>query len=65
MLLLTLLLPLLTLSSDWPCPLAEDIAPCLCEHQEARISLLCRDVAELADIQRIFSQQFPFPDMGK
>ena len=65
MLLLTLLLPLLTLSTDWPCPLAEDIAPCRCTHEEFRIRLFCEDVVELADIQRIFSQPFPFPDMGK
>ena len=52
-------------SKDWPCPLAEDIAPCVCSYRDSRIEMVCDNVVMLKDIQRIFSQHFPFPEMGE
>ena len=49
---------------DWPCPLAEDIAPCTCSYLNSRISLECQNIVELTELERIFSQHFPFPNMG-
>ena len=51
-------------NKNWPCPLAEDIAPCTCSYKDSRISMLCQNVVELSEIERIFSQHFPFPKMG-
>ena len=50
---------------NWPCPLAEDIAPCTCLYRDSRIEIVCENVVELSEIERIFSKPFPFPNMGK
>ena len=49
---------------NWPCPLAEDIAPCTCLYRDSRIEIVCENVVELSEIERIFSTHFPFPKMG-
>ena len=50
---------------NWPCPLAEDIAPCTYSYRDSRIDIECQNVVELSEIERIFSKPFPFPNMGK
>ena len=52
-------------TKEWPCPLAEDIFPCTCSNDINGLKILCDNVVELSEIQRIFSQHFPFPNMGK
>ena len=52
-------------TKDWPCPLAEDILPCTCSNDINGLGILCDNVVELLEIQRIFSQHFPIPNMGK
>ena len=49
---------------NWPCPLAEDIAPCTCSYENSKISLVCQDIVELTEIEKVFSQHFPFENMG-
>ena len=52
-------------TKDWPCPLAEDIFPCTCSNDINGLAILCDNVVELSEIQRIFSKHFPFPEMGR
>ena len=63
---------------DWPCPLEEDIFPCTCTSKFTQrstnsidycftlgdLNLYCDNVVELHEIQRIFSQNFPFPNLS-
>ena len=39
---------------DWPCPLAEDIAPCTCDeyYGPGKIQILCDNVVQIEEIER-------------
>ena len=43
---------------DWPCPIAEYIAPCTCSFDSV-LWFYCFDVS-LEDVKRVFSVDFPF-----
>ena len=49
--------------ADWPCPLAEEISPCTCGHDGARLSIICDNVVDIEEIERIFSVEFPFNNL--
>ena len=50
---------------DWPCPLAEEIAPCTCSeyYGPGKISIFCDNVVDIDEIERIFSIEFPFNNL--
>ena len=54
-----------TKSKDWPCPLAEEIAPCTCSeyYGPGKISIFCDNVVDIDEIERIFSIEFPFNNL--
>ena len=54
--------------NDWPCPLAEEIAPCTCSSlsSAATISLNidCDGLVDIQEIERVFSAEFPFNNLN-
>ena len=52
-----------TKSKDWPCPLAEKIAPCICYYESGNISMSCNNVVDINEIERVFSTEFPFNNL--
>jgi len=50
--------------SDWPCPLAEEISPCTCgQTSPGKLQVICKDVVDIEEINRIFSVEFPFNNL--
>lgn len=48
---------------DWPCPLAGEIDPCICEADtDLNLNLNCSGVIDDAELARVFSALFPFDD---
>ena len=52
-------------SKDWPCPLAEEIAPCTCDeyYGPGKISIYCNNVIDINEIERVFNVEFPFNNL--
>ena len=43
----------------FPCPLAEDISPCVCSFENDKLSLDCTEVSSEEELEDVFSQDFP------
>ena len=51
---------------SWPCPPAEEVAPCSCGQaggNPSKLEMLCDGVVDLQEIERVFAVQFPFNNL--
>lgn len=44
----------------WPCPEADDIAPCVCSVEGQHLSMDCSDIQDDAELSAVFQANFPF-----
>jgi len=51
---------------DWPCPVAEDILPCICGYEAENLLtpfISCTDVPDIDVIREVFTKPFPFNNL--
>ena len=53
-------------TGEWPCPSTEIIAPCECylNGDSSNIEIVCKDVTDISEIRRVFSNDFPIPNLS-
>jgi len=53
-------------TEEWPCPSAEIIAPCECflNGDSSNIEIVCKDITDISEIRRVFSNDFPIPNLS-